>query len=66
MDKVQAELERLEAGYPGMVQQRDALNADILRVEGAILTLRGLVAPEETPAEEQPAPVVEKGAPAKE
>lgn len=43
---IEAELARLEEGMPAMVRQRDELTEQLLRVEGAIFTLRALLASE--------------------
>ena len=41
--KARQELARLEEGLPQMMQQRNAMNEQILRVEGGILTLRAML-----------------------
>ena len=45
----------LEEAHKKMVQQRDELNAQILRFEGAILLARELEQAEKPEAEEKPA-----------
>jgi hypothetical protein len=44
--KIEQELARLEEGLPQMIGQRDQLNQQILRIDGAIATLRAMLAKE--------------------
>jgi hypothetical protein len=44
--KIEQELARLEEGLPQMIGQRDHLNQQILRIDGAIATLRAMLAKE--------------------
>ncbi len=44
--KLEQELARLEEGLPQMVQQREQLTQQILRIEGAMMTLRAMLVEE--------------------
>jgi hypothetical protein len=44
--KLEAEVLRLEEGLPQMLQQREQLTQQILRIEGALMTLKAMLADE--------------------
>jgi hypothetical protein len=44
--KLEQELLRLEEGLPQMLQQREQLTQQILRIEGALMTLKAMLADE--------------------